>query len=99
MSRIIQLQMWLSDMCAKNITDCTELLEMNSYLISLLKNKIIHTKQLDKFKLESEKFQTFNKNIKKCDIKFKSNDICLNVANCVEKKLSNKKKFGYKCHL
>ena len=85
-----------SDMCAKNITDCTELLKMNSYLILLLKNKIIHTKQIDKFKLESEKIQTFYKNIKKCDIKFKSNDICLNGANCVEKRLSNTKKFGYK---
>jgi len=84
-----------SDVCAKNITDCNLFLQMNSYLILLLKIKLIDTKQVDKYKLESKKILTFNKHVKKCDIKYRVRDFCLNGRNCTEKKLSNTK-LGYK---
>ena len=44
-----------SDVCAKNIANCIDYLQMNSYLILLLTNKVIDPKLTVKFKFENNK--------------------------------------------
>jgi hypothetical protein len=84
-----------SEICAKNMANCIDYLQMNSYLISLLTNKVIDPKLTVKFKFENNRIHVFNRYVKKCDIKYRVRDFCLNGRNCTEKKLSNTK-LGYK---
>jgi len=78
----------LSTICTKKIIDCTDYLKMNTYLKSMLKNKVIDTKLVEKFLKTNNKIIKFNNKIKKCDYKFEANDFCLNRRNCTEKKIS-----------
>ena len=85
----------VSAICTKKIIDCTDYLKMNTYLKSMLTNKVIDTKLVEKFLKTNNKIIIFNNKIKNCDYKFEANDFCLNRKYCTEKKISPTG-FGYK---